>query len=66
MHRRQAREFVLAALYQREFREVTLEELLADADPGDQRGYIEQAFFGGENTRNQFDVVCFTRSTHRV
>jgi N utilization substance protein B len=46
MRRRQAREFVLTALYQREFREISLEELFAGADPGDQRGYIEQVFSG--------------------
>lgn len=46
MHRRQAREFLLAALYQREFREVTLQELLDDRDPGDQLQFIEQVFSG--------------------
>lgn len=46
MRRRQARELLLAALYQREFREVTLHELLADQDPGDQLQFIEQVYSG--------------------
>ncbi len=46
MRRRQAREFLLAALYQREFREVALQELLADQEPGDQLQFIEQVFSG--------------------
>jgi len=46
MRRRQARELLLAALYQREFREVTLHEFLADQDPGDQLQFIEQVYSG--------------------
>ena len=46
MRRRQAREILLAALYQREFRDVSLQELLADQDPGDQRQFIERVFSG--------------------
>jgi len=48
MHRRDAREFLLSALYQREFSEAPLSEMLAEIDPGpgEQRDYIEQVFSG--------------------
>jgi len=55
MHRRQAREFILAALYQREFRDVSLPELLADQDPGDQLHYIERVFSGIIAHRKELD-----------
>jgi transcription antitermination protein NusB len=46
MQRRKAREFVLRLLYQREFVDASLEESLADIEPGEQRLYIEQTFQG--------------------
>ena len=46
MQRRDAREFLLAALYRREHVETTLAEMLAEVEPGDQREYIETVFDG--------------------
>jgi len=46
MQRREAREFLLAALYRREHVDVPLGEMLAEVNPGDQRGYIETVFEG--------------------
>lgn len=46
MQRREAREFVLRLLYQREFVDASLEESFADIEPGEQRRYIEQTFQG--------------------
>jgi len=55
MHRREAREFVLAALYQREFIDSSLDELLAETDAGDQRSYIEQTLNGISKNAAQID-----------
>jgi len=46
MQRREAREFLLAALYRREHVDAPLDEMLAEVKPGDQRGYIETVFEG--------------------
>jgi len=46
MQRRDAREFLLTALYRREHVETTLAEMLAEVEPGDQREYIETVFDG--------------------
>lgn len=46
MRRREAREFLLAALYRREHVDALLDEMLAEVEPGDQRGYIETVFEG--------------------
>jgi len=62
MHRRDAREFVLAALYQREFREVSLEEMLDGIDPGDQRDYIENVFSGTIDHQAEIDARIAERT----
>jgi len=46
MQRREAREFLLSALYRREHVDAPLDEMLAEVKPGDQRGYIETVFEG--------------------
>jgi N utilization substance protein B len=46
MQRREAREFLLTALYRREHVDTPLAEMLAEVKPGDQRGYIETVFQG--------------------
>jgi N utilization substance protein B len=46
MQRREAREFLLSALYRREHVDTPLHEMLEDVKPGDQRGYIETVFHG--------------------
>lgn len=47
MQRREAREFVLTALYRNEFCATQVDELFEDGThPGDQRSYIEQTFEG--------------------
>lgn len=55
MHRREAREFLLNALYQQEFVERSISEMLSEIDPGDQRDYIEQAFIGITTRRGEID-----------
>jgi N utilization substance protein B len=46
MQRREAREFVLGALYQREFTGSALASLLEDQNVGDQADYITETFDG--------------------
>jgi transcription antitermination protein NusB len=46
MHRRDARELLLSALYRHEFQPVSVDELFEETDPGDQRAYIEGSFRG--------------------
>ena len=46
MRRRKAREILLQLLFQRDFRPVPLEELLAEDSLGDQEDYIRQALQG--------------------
>jgi len=62
MHRREAREFLLCALYQREFVETPLAEMLEEVDPGDQRPYIEQAFVGIMAHREEIDALIGERT----
>lgn len=57
MQRREAREFVLSALYRCEFVPATLEELLEDTDPEDQEAYIETVFHGIQARRPQIDQM---------
>ncbi len=62
MRRRDAREFVLSALYQREFRDTSLKEMLAEINPGDQRSYIEQVFAGIIAHRDEIDALISQRT----
>jgi N utilization substance protein B len=55
MQRREAREFLLSALYQQEFVERSISEMLSEIDPGDQRDYIEQVFIGIAAHRDEID-----------
>jgi len=55
MHRREAREFLLNALYQQEFVERSISEMLSEIDPGNQRDYIEQVFIGITTRRDEID-----------
>jgi len=58
MQRREAREFLLRALYQREFVDAPIDEMLADINPGDQRAYIESAFFGLLAHKDEIDALA--------
>ena len=62
MRRREAREFVLSALYQREFRDTSLKEMLAEINPGDQRSYIERVFAGIIARRDEIDALISQRT----
>jgi len=62
MRRREAREFVLSALYQREFRDIPLKEMLAEINPGDQRSYIERVFAGIIAHRDEIDALISQRT----
>jgi len=62
MRRRDAREFVLSALYQREFRDIPLKEMLAEINPGDQRSYIERVFAGIIARRDEIDALISQRT----
>ena len=57
MNRHEARAFVLRALYQREFVDTPLAEMLAEVDPGDERGYIEELFNGIMAGRASIDAL---------
>ncbi|RLE34780.1 transcription antitermination factor NusB [Candidatus Acetothermia bacterium] len=57
MQRSQAREFVLSALYRREFIATPLEEMLAEIKPGEQRSYIERVFSGILGRREEIDAM---------
>lgn len=46
MQRREARELVLHILYEREFIDTPLAELISERDAGDQRQYLEQTLDG--------------------
>lgn len=58
MQRREARQFLLRALYQREFVDTPLGEMLTEVDPGDQRGYIESAFSGLLAHQEEIDALA--------
>jgi len=62
MQRREAREFVLTALYRREFTDASLEEMLEGRDPGDQRHYIETLFHGVLDRRGELDRMIGERT----
>jgi N utilization substance protein B len=55
MQRREAREFLLAALYRCEFLPTTLEELYEETDPEDQQAYIETVFNGIRDHQGEID-----------
>ena len=46
MQRREARELVLHILYEREFIDTPLAEMISERDAGDQRQYLEQTLNG--------------------
>ena len=62
MQRREAREFVLSVLYQREFTETTLADLLADAAPGDQEEYIRFTLDGIVEHQPEIDRMIGERT----
>ncbi len=62
MQRREAREFVLSALYQREFTDVSLAEMLEDESPGNQLDYIESLFDGILDRRDEIDRMIGART----
>jgi len=62
MQRREAREFVLTALYRREFTDASLDDMLEGGDPGEQRPYIEQVFHGVLNRRAEIDRLIGERT----
>ena len=55
MQRREAREFVLAALYRGEFLPTTLDDLFEETDPKDQRAYIETVYHGIRDRQPEID-----------
>ncbi len=57
MNRHSAREFILRALYQREFVDTPLPEMLSEVDPGEQREYIERLFEGIISHRAELDEL---------
>lgn len=57
MQRREAREFLLTALYRCEFLPTTLEELFKETDPEDQRSYIETVFNGIRDHQPEIDQM---------
>jgi len=57
MRRVEAREFVLSALYQREFLPTPLDEILSEVDPAEQRAYIERVFTGIIDHREEIDAL---------
>jgi N utilization substance protein B len=62
MKRREAREFVLSALYQREFTQVELASLLEELDPGDQADYIASTFRGILDRQPEIDGIIGERT----
>jgi len=62
MQRREAREFLLAALYRREHVDAPLDEMLAEVNPGDQRGYIETVFEGILERLDEIDRMIGERT----
>jgi len=62
MRRREAREFLLAALYRREHVDAPLDEMLAEVEPGDQRDYIETVFEGILERRDEIDRMIGERT----
>lgn len=62
MQRRAAREFVLTALYRREFVATPLGEMLEDVEPGDQLGYIERLYNGILERQPEIDALLGERT----
>jgi len=62
MQRREAREFVLSALYQREFAPIDLDALLEETDPGDQADYIASTFLGILDRQPELDRMIGERT----
>ena len=62
MQRRKAREFVLSALYQREFLDTELETLLEEVNPGDQAGYITGTYRGILDRQPEIDRMIGERT----
>jgi len=62
MRRREARELVLAALYQREFTDAPPDELPVGADPGDQRAYVQQVLKGIADKKAEIDALIGART----
>jgi N utilization substance protein B len=62
MQRRKAREFVLTALYRREFLPTSLEELFEETSPGDQRDYIERIYEGILDHQPEIDAMLGERT----
>jgi N utilization substance protein B len=57
MRRRKAREILLKLLFQRDFRPVSLEELLAEDSLGDQEDYIRQTLQGIIDHQEEIDRI---------
>jgi len=57
MQRREAREFLLLALYRREFLPTALDELFEETPPGDQKDYIETVFNGIISRQETLDAM---------
>jgi len=62
MQRRKAREFVLSALYQREFLDADLETLLEEIEPGDQASYITGTYRGILDHQSEIDRMIGERT----
>jgi len=62
MQRREAREFVLTALYRREFLPTSLAELFEETSPGDQREYIERIYNGILERQTEIDEMLGERT----
>jgi N utilization substance protein B len=62
MRRREAREFLLAALYRREHVDTPLDEMLAEVESGDQRDYIETVFEGILERLDEIDRMIGERT----
>lgn len=57
MRRRKAREVLLQLLFQREFRPVSLEELLAEDSLGDQEDYVRRSLQGIIEHQEEIDRI---------
>ncbi len=62
MQRREAREFLLSALYRREHVNTALEEMLAEVEPGEQVDYIRGVFSGVMARRDELDRMIGERT----
>lgn len=62
MRRRKAREILLRLLFQRDFRPVSPQELLADDSLGDQEGYIRQTLEGIIEHQEEIDRIIVEKA----